>query len=92
VLNPLGNVIEFEVTVGDPLNTVTPDVVNFTNTGAFIVIDKSPLDVAPEFGVDAFTLNVKVVSETTAVAVPLITPDELSDSPGGKLPETNVVL
>jgi len=73
VLNPLGNVIEFEVTVGDPLNTVTPDVVNFTNTGALIVIDKSPLDVAPEFGVDAFTLNVKVVSETTAVAVPLIT-------------------
>jgi hypothetical protein len=84
--------MEFEVTVGDPLNMVTPDVVNFTNTGALIVIDKSPLDVALEFGVDAFTLNVYVVSDETAVAVPLITPEELSDSPGGKLPDTSVVL
>jgi len=84
--------MEFEETVGDPLNMVTPDVVNFTNTGALIVIDKSPLDVALEFGVDAFTLNVYIVSDETAVAVPLITPEELSDSPGGKLPDTSVVL
>jgi hypothetical protein len=84
--------MEFEVTVGDPLNMVTPDVVNFTSTAALIVIDKSPLDVALEFGVDALTLNVYVVSDETAFAVPLITPEELSDSPGGKLPDTSVVL
>ncbi len=33
-----------------------------------------------------------MVSVETAVAVPLITPDELRTSPGGKLPDTNVVL
>jgi hypothetical protein len=58
VLNPIGKLIEFEVTVADPLNTVTPVVVNFTNTGALIVIDRSPLDVLAEFWVDALTLNV----------------------------------
>jgi len=58
LVNSAGKVTEFEETVGDPLRMVAPEVMNFTNTGALIVMDRSALDALPEFGLDALTLNV----------------------------------
>jgi hypothetical protein len=68
------------------VNVKAPVEVYEVTTGAFTVIVNCLVDV--DAAVEAETVNVDVVFETTSVAVPVIAAvDEFKDNPAGKEPD-----